>query len=355
MSRPFLVALILLAAAGRPAAAQLAVAAWSRPEPVANGTLVVLNKSEATASLIDLASGKVVATLPTGEGPHEAATSPDGRIALVANYGTGPAAGRTLTVIDVPAARVRRTIELPAGSRPHGVLFLDGTRALVTAEGIGALLLVDVERGTLVATMATGQEISHMVATTPDGRRAFVTNIRSGTVTAIDLDARRVLAQIPTGDGAEGVAVRPDGREVWVTNRAANTVSVVDVATLKVVAQLPSADFPIRVAFNHDGTQALVSNAKSGDLALFDVAARREIKRLGGDVTSAAGANMLGLAGSAPVGILIDPSGSRAYVAYTAADAIGVYDLAAGTLVATLVAGREPDGMALSPQGVGAP
>jgi YVTN family beta-propeller protein len=327
---------------------------WSHQAPVGNGTLVVLNKSEASASLIDLATGKVAATLPTGEGPHEAATSPDGRLVLVANYGTGPAAGRTLTLIDVPAARVRSTIDLPAGSRPHGVLFLDGTRALVTAEGIGALLLVDVERGAVLATMATGQEISHMVATTPDGRRAFVANIRSGTVTAIDLEARRVLAQIPTGSGAEGVAVRPDGREVWVTNRAANTVSVVDAASLKVVAQLPSADFPIRVAFNPDGSRALVSNAKSGDLALFDVAARREIKRLGGDVTSAAGANMLGLAGSAPVGILIDASGSRAYVAYTAADAIGVYDLAAGTLVTTLVAGREPDGMALSPLSVGA-
>jgi len=71
-------------------------------------------------------------------------------------------------------------------------------------------------------------------------------------------------------------------------------------------------------------------------------------------VTSTAGANMLGLAGSAPVGILIDPSDSRAYVAYTAADAIGVYDLTAGTLVETLRAGREPDGMALSPLAVGA-
>jgi YVTN family beta-propeller protein len=341
-----------------PAAVLLATALGGstllHPGPIASGTLVVLNKSEATASLIDLATGKVAATLPTGEGPHEAAASPDGRLVVVANYGTGTAAGRSLTLIDVPAARVRSTIELPAGSRPHGVLFLDGTRALVTAEGIEALLLVDVERGAVLATIATGQQISHMVAATSDGRRAFVTNIRSGTLTAIDLEARRVLAQVPTGAGAEGVAVRPDGREVWVTNRAANTVSVVDVARLEVVAQLPSADFPIRVAFSHDGTRALVSNAKSGDLALFDVAARREIRRLGGDVTAAAGANMLGLAGSAPVGVLIEPGGSRAYVAYTAADAIGVYDLASGTLVTTLVAGREPDGMALSPVSVGA-
>lgn len=38
-----------------------------------SGGLVVLNKAETTASLVDLASGAVAATLPTGIGPHEVA------------------------------------------------------------------------------------------------------------------------------------------------------------------------------------------------------------------------------------------------------------------------------------------
>lgn len=45
----------------------------------ATGTLLVLNKSDNTVSMIDLASRKVLATLPTGVGPHEAAVSPDAR------------------------------------------------------------------------------------------------------------------------------------------------------------------------------------------------------------------------------------------------------------------------------------
>ena len=52
-------------------------------------TLIVANKAEASVSLVDLASGKVAATLPVGTGPHEVAVSPDGRLALIANYGTG--------------------------------------------------------------------------------------------------------------------------------------------------------------------------------------------------------------------------------------------------------------------------
>src|SRR3989304_5007320 len=92
------------------------------------GTLVVLNKAEATASLIDLASGKAVATVPTGEGPHEVAASPDGKTVLAANYGSRGTPGSSLTVIDVPGARVVRTIDLGPGRRPHGLVWLDGRR-----------------------------------------------------------------------------------------------------------------------------------------------------------------------------------------------------------------------------------
>ncbi len=58
------------------------------PMPALAGTLVVANKSEATVSLVDVASGEVRATLPTGNAPHEVAVSPDSALALVGNYGT---------------------------------------------------------------------------------------------------------------------------------------------------------------------------------------------------------------------------------------------------------------------------
>src|SRR5437879_1283655 len=50
-------------------------------------TLVVLNKSEHTASLIDPESGKTLAKLPVGRGPHEVIVSIDGRTAYVSNFG----------------------------------------------------------------------------------------------------------------------------------------------------------------------------------------------------------------------------------------------------------------------------
>jgi YVTN family beta-propeller protein len=312
----------------------------------AGGTLVVLNKGEATASLVDLGAGSVAATLPTGEGPHEAAASPDGRTVVVSNYGTRAAAGGTLTVLDVAGARVLRTIDVGAGRRPHGLAFLDARRVLVTAEAAKALLVVDVERGAVEASIETGQEISHMVAATPDGRRAFVANIGSGTVTAIDVPGRKVLAQIRTGAGAEGIALAPGGREVWVANRAADAVSVVDAATLAVLAEIPCASFPIRVAFTPDGKRALVTNARSGDVALVDAAARKVVGRMSASLAGTGGERLLAFEGATPIGVVVAPGGARAFVAHANADAIAEFDLASGKVVRTLKAGREPDGMA---------
>ena len=320
-------------------------------------TLVVLNKSEATASLIDLDSGKVVATLPTGNGPHEAAVSPDGRLALASNYGTGPEPGSTLTLIDVPGAKVVRTIGLDQYRRPHGLRWIDNRRALVTAEENKALLVVDTEKGTVEGAVVTGQEVSHMVATTPDGKRAFVANIRSGSISAIDLGAKKLLGQVTTGQGSEGIEVTPDGKHVWVTNRAEDTVSVVDAESLKVLATVPSKAFPIRARATPDGQAVLVSNARSGDVAVFDARTFKELRRISTGLTgSNTGGRMLEMGqSSAPIGIVVTPDGKRAYVAHANADAISVIDLVKWEPVGTLKAGKEPDGMAYSSRSVSAP
>ncbi|HET8538889.1 MAG TPA: hypothetical protein VFL83_03350 [Anaeromyxobacter sp.] len=51
-----------------------------------------------------------------------------------------------------------RTVDVGAGLRPHGIVFLDASRALVTAEGARALLVVDVAAGEVEASVEIGQE-----------------------------------------------------------------------------------------------------------------------------------------------------------------------------------------------------
>lgn len=316
-----------------------------------SGTLVVLNKSDDTAALVDLASGEVKATLPTGDAPHEVAVSPDGRTAVVTNYGDSAKPGKTLTVLDLPGKKVVRTIDLGTYSRPHGIAWLQGDEVAVTVEASQALLIVDVKAGHVKNVIPTEQAGSHMVAVSPKHRRAFTANIGSGSTTVIDLAARERITNVETGRGAEGIAVAPDGSEVWVTNRDANTVSIVDPGTLKVTATLQPGETPIRVKFTPDGTRALISNARSGDVAVFDTVTKELVARIPmqqqGEAQHSEDRPLVSQFGSGPVpvGILVPESLSLAFVANTNADTITVIDLETFKIVNRLKAGREPDGL----------
>jgi YVTN family beta-propeller protein len=327
--------------------------ATAAPAQTLSGTLIVLNKAEASASLLDCASGEERLKLPTGDGPHEVAISPDGKAAVVANYGDREP-GHTLTVIDLPAKRVVKTIEL-GYHRPHGVQFLpDGKRLAVTAEGEQVVVLVDVEAGSVSGSIRTDQQVSHMLVLGPEARRIYVANIRSGNMSVIDVEQGKAIATIETGRGAEGIDIAPDGSEVWVSNRAVDTVSIVDTEKLEVVSTLPCAAFPIRVKFTPDGKHVLVSNARSGDVAVFDAAKRSEVRRIAmqaesvDDTSGRLFQDRFGR-GPVPVGILIEPKGTLAFVANTNADVVTVIDLATWKIAGRLTAGKEPDGLGYSP------
>lgn len=321
-----------------------------------SGTLLVLNKSDNTVSLLDLVSKKAVATIPTGVGPHEVAVSPNGKLAVISDYGTQAQPGSTLTVIDIPGKKQLRAIDLGAYRRPHGIVWLKGNEVAVTVEGSKALLLVDVSSGQVSGAVPTQQNVSHMVVVSQKHRRAYVANIGSGSVTVIDLKEKKRITDVQTGAGAEGIDISPDEKEVWVANRAANTVSVIDAASLKVNATLDSKDFPIRVKFVPGGKYVLVSNARSGDVAVFDVATKKEIRRIPMQIkatdASSSASRIFGTQfgqSPVPVGILVAPGVSHAFVANTNADIVTVIDLKTWEIVDRLTAGKEPDGLGYSP------
>lgn len=301
------------------------------------GTVVVVNKAEASASLLDAGTGHTLAKIQTGSAPHEVAVSPDGATAIVTNYGLRQP-GHTLTVIDLASMRAVRTIDLGAYHRPHGIrYFPDGTRVAVTAEVEGAVVIVDVAKGAVETAIETGQKMSHMLALSPDGSRIYVTGLDTGTLAVIDVAAGTVIGTVTTGAGAEGLDLSPDGRAVWVCNRADDTLSILDTESLAVAATVPCEGFPVRVKFTTDGRHVLVSDALAGAVAVFDAARRVETRRI---ALKAAGKR-----GPVPAGILVEPSGHWAFVADTSVDRVAALDLRKWKVIGYLTTGLEPDGL----------
>ena len=309
--------------------------------------LVVLNKAQATASIISLADGHTVATMPVGDGPHEVAVSADGRWAVAANYG-GSTPGHTLTVLDLRERRPVRTIELGSYLRPHGIAWMpDGQHVIVTSEQAKAVVIVDVPNGRIDRAIQTGQP-GHLLTLSKDGHRAWTANIATGSVSLIDLDKGTVVKTVVTGRGPEGHDVSPDGRELWAADRTLNRITVLGATTLDSLATIPTGEFPNRVHFTPDGRWVLVSNIRSGTVDVIDAATRQTVDHIiFAFDSSKANPTMLGAMGRSPQpeGILIAPDGRRAWIALSAMNLLAEVDLTSRKVVRYISTGQEPDGM----------
>lgn len=294
--------------------------------------ILILNKAEATMVIVDANTLEIVAKVPTGDFPHEVAVSADGKTAYVANYGAQQP-NNSISVIDIPARKEVKRIDLGGFYRPHGIAVADG-KVYFTSESSRTVARLDPATEKIDWVMGTGQTATHMLAMTPDNGKIYTANIASNTVTSINLKgppSPANIKQISVGIQPEAIDISPDGKEVWVGQNGDGKISIIDPATDQVKESISVGKVPIRVKFTPDGKYVLVSDASSGELVVVDAATRKELKRAA--------------VGGVPVGILVQPDGKRAYVALTQLDTVKVFDLGSMEFVKDLKPGDNPDGL----------
>jgi len=300
------------------------------------GTLIVTNKQPGTATIVDVASGRTLATLPTGNGPHEIALSSDGRMAVITDYGAQQA-GRTLTVIEMPAMRVARTIDLTPYTRPHGITFLPGDSVVaVSSESSRNVVLVNVRTGDVSRAIGTSAAGSHMVATTANGTFAYTGDMGSHTVTELDLRTGRLTRSWAVPEVPEAINVTPDGKEVWVGSNATGKVSVVDVATGAVTTAAEGVQWPYRVLFSPDAKTVIIPDLRGEEIRFLERATRREISRIP-------------LPAAGPQGVTISPNGRWVFLALSRQGRVAIIDMTTRTVAGHVDAGMTPDGLVYLP------
>lgn len=318
----FLAVLLVILGAVLVASAQL-------PSPA----LLVLNKDDNTLAIIDPATNKIVGTAPTGKAPHEVAASSDGRFAYVANYGSDQP-GNSLSVIDLNTRKETR-VEVSPLMRPHGIAYA-GDKVYFTAELSKAIARLDPQTLKLDWVLGTGQNLTHMLVLTKNANPIFTANIGSNSISMIEHSSGRdpwTETVIPVGKGPEGCDMSPNGKEFWAANSGDGSVSVIDVAARKVVQTIEvGTKHSNRLKFTPDGNLVLISDAGNGDLVVVDTSSRKVTKRV----------NL----GKVAEGILIVPDGSRAYVALSADDKVAIFDLKTLSKTGEIDTGHDPDGMA---------
>ncbi|MGA2247800.1 MAG: YncE family protein [Verrucomicrobiota bacterium] len=359
----------------------LAAAAVAAEETPA-AALLVLNKGDNSLAIVDPASLKVVGRVPAGADPHEVIASADGKLAFISNYG----AGHTLSVVDLVAQKSLPAVELGAMHSPHGLAIADG-KIYFTAEASKVIGRYDPASHQIDWIPGLGQNRTHMIVVSKDAKVIFTSNVNSDTISVIEENSSPggpgggfggpppdggsggpqvdgghggpplggsgngnpppggpggppggrgqvdwAETHIAVGHGPEGFDLSPNGKEIWAANSHDGTVSIIDVAKKAVVGTLTiPTRFANRLKFTLDGKLVFISDLGSSDLVIVDVASRKEVKRIKLNGGSA--------------GILMQPDGSRAYVAVGSDNGVTVIDLQSLKVAGHIETGRGPDGL----------
>ncbi len=289
--------------------------------------IFVLNKQSDTMSIVDAGTLEVTATISVGEQPHELAILPGGDKAYVSNVGEN-----TISVVDLKEGSETGKITTPDFSFPHGIAFTPDARiAVVTSERTQKIMIIDARNDEILRTIDTEEAGTHMVVIDDTGRWAYFSNRESNTVSIMDLNDYRIVASIPAGEGAEGIALSPDGKQIWTGDRRGNTVTVIDTEARRVIQKLPAGGAPIRAAFSPDGTRVFVPNSTSADVFVYAADSREHLKTI--------------KVGGSPGGVVFSADGAYAYVACGGEGMVYAIDTATLEVSGKVSVGQGPDGI----------
>jgi DNA-binding beta-propeller fold protein YncE len=301
--------------------------------------LLVAQKGDASLAIVDPAAGKVLAAVPEGGVTgHEVIASADGRLAYVPIYGNSGVGrpgtnGHELVVIDLASHRVVGHVDFGHGVRPHMPLIgpKDGL-LYVTTELDQSVTLIDPKTLKIVGSIPTGQAESHMLALSHDGRRGYTANVGPGTVSVLDIAARKTLAVIPISSNTQRISITPDDRWVFTADQTKPQLAAIDTGTNKVARWVALDGVAYGTAPTLDGRWLLVTMPGKSKVAVVDL----KTMQVARSVDTPAD----------PEEILMRPDGKVAYVSCVSSHRIAEVDLGTWKVTREIEDGVNSDGLA---------
>jgi YVTN family beta-propeller protein len=167
-----------------------------------------------------------------------------------------------------------------------------------------------------------------------------VANLKGGTVSVIDTEARKELARIAAGKGPAQVGFTPDGRLAFASLSEEAKVAAIDPARRKVIGKVSVGTVPIQVYATPDSRLLLVANQGTRKnpgktVSVIDVATLKTVQT----IETGPGAH----------GVAIDRAGRLAYVTNIYANSVSVLDLKDRKVIATVPVGKGPNGISVTP------
>ena len=302
------------------------------------GTLIAVNQADADISIVDPEAGKEVARVPEGAvAGHEVAASLDGKTAYVPVYGNSSVGepgtdGRELLAIDLASRKIVGRLDFGHGARPHGILMNPRDGLLyVTTELDRTVTIVDPKAFKIVGVIPTGQDQSHMLVVSHDGRFGYTANVGSGSVSVLDLEARKLVCVIKVSGEVQRISITQDDRTVFTADQTNPRLAVIDTTTntVKTWVSLPAVAYG--TASTRDGHWLLVSLPNAYGVAVVDLNTLQAVRTI-----------------SVPKGphtVLMSPDNQTAYVACMKSGNVAVINLSDWSVKGLIKVGNNADGI----------
>lgn len=301
--------------------------------------LLVAQKGERALAIVDPADGRVLANVAeNGVTGHEVAASPDGRIAAVPIYGNSGVGkpgtdGSNIVFINLATRKIVGNLQFAHGVRPHCPMFGRDGLLYVTTELNQTITIIDPRTYKVVGSIPTGQPQSHMLILSHDGTRGYTANVGPGTVSVLDIKARKVIKIIPVSGETQRISISNNDRWVFTADQTKPRMAVIDTATLKVVNWAPLDGLGYGAAPSKDGRWLLVAVPASNDVNVIDLRTMKLARTV-----------PLG-AGTSPQEVLVRPDGKEAFVSCAGTSRVAEIDLSTWKVTRRIATGKGTDGL----------
>ncbi len=312
--------------------AQTIPASAPAPTPAEPKLAIVLNSAEASVSLIDMPTRKVIKTVSVGKEPHHLMLTPDQKTLLIAN-----AAGNDVQLMNPVNGELTGKIPeiidpYQIGYSPNHKWFIANGNRLDRVD----IYAADGANLKLAKTIKLAKTPSH-IAYTSDSKIAFITLQDSSELAAIDLATQTLLWKMPTGNTPAGLWMTPGDQYLLVGITGEDNVQVIDWKNRKEVKRILTGKGAHNFRPLGDKKQVFVSNRIASTISLINMQTLEKV----GDIT--------GLP-SGPDDMEITPDGKTMWVTFRFAKKVGVIDIPSMKLIATIPVGKSPHGVFFTPR-----
>lgn len=302
--------------------------------------MLVASRGLPGIAIYDADTDEVICRAKVEDSPHESAFSPDGKYAYVPVYGTAspnnPAGteGRTVHFIRTSDCKEEGLLDTGEKTRPHGISVGRSGTLYVTAELAQSLLLINPQRRQIIAKIPTDSIYSRTIAVTPDEKKIYVSNVRSKSVSILDVPSRKLLQVVQTGSDVQRVILDPNKRWFVVNLELEHKVAFYRTADNQLDFSVSVEGEPADGMFSADGKYLYIAGVQQKQRVAWkiDVGQRRVIA-----TTEALGKDNGNL--------VINPFNQMVYVSDTATDRISVIDPASWKVTKRLSTDKTPDSL----------